>query len=63
MQYLLMGIIAGSLTPFQTAVNSKLRQYVISPFLSSLISFLIGTIFLTIVILASGGLTSAGSWE
>lgn len=55
MQYLLMGIIAGSLTPFQTAVNSKLRQYVISPFLSSLISFLIGTIFLTIVILASGG--------
>lgn len=52
---LLIAIIAGSLIPFQTAINARLREYVISPFLSSLISFAIGTIFLTIVILVSGG--------
>jgi transporter family-2 protein len=55
MELLMLGLIAGAVVPFQTAVNSRLRTYVISPFISSLISFLVGTTFLIVVTLISGG--------
>lgn len=38
----------------QTAINSHLRKFVGSPFFASMISFLVGTIFLASIILISG---------
>lgn len=55
MGLLMLGLVAGAVVPFQTAVNSRLRTYVISPFVSSLISFMVGTIFLLVIIILSGG--------
>lgn len=55
MGLLMLGLVAGAVVPFQTAVNSRLRTYVISPFVSSLISFMVGTIFLIVIIVLSGG--------
>jgi transporter family-2 protein len=43
---LILGIFAGAVIPFQTSINSHLASYVKSPFLSSLISFSVGTLFL-----------------
>ena len=55
MWYLLPIFLLGVLTPIQTAANSRLRQYVVSPFIASLVSFSIGTIFLLIVTLCDKG--------
>ena len=46
MWYLIPIFLLGVLTPIQTAANSRLRQSVVSPFIASLVSFSIGTIFL-----------------
>lgn len=50
-----LGTMIGGLLPIQTAINSRLRQYVISPFISSLISFTVGTMFLLILNIVTGG--------
>ncbi|GEO78946.1 hypothetical protein FD29_GL001220 [Companilactobacillus mindensis DSM 14500] len=50
----LIPILMGSGLAMQTAVNSKLRSYVVSPYLASAISFTIGTIFLIVLTLISG---------
>lgn len=55
MWYLIPIFLLGVLTPIQTAANSRLRQSVISPFIASLVSFSIGTIFLLIVTLCEKG--------
>jgi Uncharacterized protein conserved in bacteria len=44
--FILLGITTGGFIPLQTSINSQLRNRVKTPFLSSLISFLVGTIFL-----------------
>jgi len=49
----LVPLLMGSGLAIQTAVNSKLRQYVKSPYLASTISFSIGTIFLIVLTLLS----------
>lgn len=49
-----LGVCIGGLIPLQTAVNSRLRQYVLSPFVSSFISFTVGTIFLLILSIFTG---------
>ncbi|MCH5307440.1 MAG: DMT family transporter [Prevotella sp.] len=49
MIYLLLIFLLGMMTPIQTAANSRLRQSVVSPFVASLVSFSIGTLYLTIV--------------
>ena len=49
MWYLIPIFFLGVLTPIQTAANSRMRQSVISPFIASLVSFFVGTIFLLIV--------------
>lgn len=49
----LIPILMGSGLAMQTAVNSKLRQFVVSPYLASAISFTVGTIFLLILTLIS----------
>ncbi|VDG22904.1 DMT family transporter [Lactiplantibacillus mudanjiangensis] len=50
----LIPILMGSGLAMQTAVNSKLRQYVGSPYLASTVSFTIGALFLVILTLATG---------
>ncbi|MEN2667310.1 DMT family transporter [Listeria aquatica] len=49
--FMLMGFIAGMLSPIQTSINGKLRMAVGSPFLASFISFLVGTILLFLICL------------
>lgn len=51
MLYLIIAFVIGLGIPIQTAINSRLRSYVLSPFVASFISFLVGTIFLSIVTL------------
>ena len=55
MLYLIPIFLLGVLTPIQTAANSRLRQSVVSPFIASLVSFSVGTIFLLIVTLCEKG--------
>lgn len=55
MWYLLPVFLLGVLTPIQTAANSRLRESVVSPFIASLVSFSIGSIFLMIVTLCEKG--------
>ena len=45
----------GFLTPIQTAANSCLRKWVISPMVASLVSFTVGTLFLAIVVFCERG--------
>lgn len=54
MFFALFGISIGIGLAMQTAVNSQLRKFVISPFLASMISFAIGCIFLTAATLLNG---------
>jgi len=51
---ILLAISIGAVFAVQTAINAQLRKFVISPFLASMISFVVGVIFLTITILISG---------
>ena len=55
MWYLIPIFFLGVLTPIQTAANSRLRQSVVSPFIASLVSFSVGTIFLLIVTFCEKG--------
>jgi Uncharacterized protein conserved in bacteria len=50
----LLPLLAGIGMTSQTAINSRLRYYVNNPFFASMISFLVGTIFLAILTLGSG---------
>lgn len=51
MFYFLFALAAGIVVPIQTAVNSRLRSYVLSPFVASFVSFSVGTIFLFFITL------------
>src|SRR5699024_9580336 len=46
-----LGIVIGSGMSFQSAVNSQLINYVLSPYIASMLSFLVGTILLAIIVL------------
>jgi transporter family-2 protein len=50
----LLGIGIGLSLAVQTAINSQLRKYVISPFLASMVSFLVAAVFLAITTIISG---------
>ena len=52
--FIILGITTGGFIPLQTSINSQLRDRVKTPFLSSLISFLVGTVFLIILSLLTG---------
>jgi len=52
---IIIGFIIGLLVPVQTSVNTRLRGVVGSPFLASLISFSIGSLFLLILVLVVDG--------
>lgn len=49
-----IGLTIGILLPMQTSMNSRLRSIVGSPFVASFLSFIIGTMFLTFILLVSG---------
>ena len=51
MVYLLLIFLLGVMTPIQTAANSRLRQSVVSPFVASLVSFTVGTLYLSVATL------------
>jgi bacterial/archaeal transporter family-2 protein len=50
----LIGILIGTGLSFQTAVNSQLRKFVISPYLASMTSFVIGALSLAVITLITG---------
>jgi len=50
----LLGIGIGASLAVQTAINSQLRRFVASPFLSSMVSFIVAAIFLAVTTLISG---------
>ncbi|MFP7255923.1 DMT family transporter [Terribacillus saccharophilus] len=50
----LLGIIIGAGLSVQTPINSELRKIVKSPVLSSMVSFIVGLIFLAIITIAIG---------
>jgi Uncharacterized protein conserved in bacteria len=52
--FFILGITTGGFIPLQTSINSQLRNRVKTPFLSSLISFLVGTVFLIILSVLTG---------
>lgn len=52
--FILLGITTGGFIPLQTSINSQLRNRVKTPFLSSLISFLVGTVFLIVLSVLTG---------
>ena len=49
----LVGISIGIGLAMQTAINSQLRKFVESPFAASMISFIVGTVFLTLAMVIS----------
>ncbi|MFC6180064.1 DMT family transporter [Lactiplantibacillus daowaiensis] len=66
---ILIGLTIGIGLPIQTSINSRLRESVGSPFLASLASFTIGTLFLAVVtlildhtLLFSAGLFTSQPW-
>ncbi|APX72448.1 DMT family transporter [Companilactobacillus allii] len=52
--FIALAIMMGLILPFQTAINSRLRGLVISPYLASLISFMVGAIYLGFITIISG---------
>ncbi|WP_125764752.1 DMT family transporter [Levilactobacillus mulengensis] len=48
-----IGIVIGIILSLQSAVNSRLRSFIGSPYQASFVSFTIGTLFLAVVMLAS----------
>lgn len=54
MPLLLLGVMVGAVTPIQTAVNSRLRMAVGTPFRASLVSFTVGTLVTLVASLTLG---------
>jgi len=48
---IIIGLVIGIGLPIQTSINSRLKRSVGSPFIASLISFTLGTVFLAIITL------------
>lgn len=52
--YLLIALLAGAMMPAQAAANNKMADFVDSPILAALVSFIVGTIALIVYLLLSG---------
>jgi transporter family-2 protein len=52
--YFLLALVAGAMMPTQAAINNKLAGYVQSPISAAFISFFIGTVGLSVYLIASG---------
>ena len=51
--YLLFGLVAGAMLPFQAGINAQLSQVVGSPLRAALVSFAVGTVALLILVAAA----------
>lgn len=51
---IILGFLAGVGLPIQTSVNTRLRKKVGSPFNAALVSFLVGLLFLSALLLVTG---------
>lgn len=51
MLLIIFTVFVGAMLPTQTAINSKLRSYIISPMLASMVSFSVAEIFLIVLTL------------
>ena len=51
---IILGFLAGVGLPIQTSVNTRLRKKVGSPFNAALVSFLVGLLFLSTLLLVTG---------
>ena len=51
---IILGFLAGVGLPIQTSVNTRLRKKVGSPFNAALVSFLVGLLFLSVLLLVTG---------
>src|SRR5699024_12067626 len=49
-----LGAAIGAGMSMQSAINSRLRVYVLSPFMATMISFIIETIFLSSIVMVNG---------
>lgn len=55
---MLLMVVAGAGIAFQAAINARLREWVLSPTLAALISFLVGSVALTLIV--GAGLAGRG---
>ncbi|HNB73268.1 MAG TPA: DMT family transporter [Acidobacteriota bacterium] len=56
-------LCSGILVTVQAAINAQLRTYVVNPFYSSLISFVVGTVALLVIALISNATGQTGNWR
>ncbi|HMW02059.1 MAG TPA: DMT family transporter [Acidobacteriota bacterium] len=56
-------LCSGILVTVQAAINAQLRTYVVNPFYSSLISFVVGTVALLVIALVSNATGQTGNWR
>jgi bacterial/archaeal transporter family-2 protein len=61
--WLSLALCAGVLIPVQAAMNAKLREFVLSPFYSALISFAVGTMVLILLVTLATVQGQPGSWR
>ncbi|MCQ9371085.1 DMT family transporter [Corynebacterium sp. 35RC1] len=61
MAWVLIGVVAGFLIPWQTVANNRLRMSTGTPFSASMISFAVGTLGLLLATLAAGSLGALSS--
>lgn len=61
MMWIVLGVVAGLVIPVQTVVNTRLRQSTGTPFSSSMISFLVGTLTLSVATVIATVATAGGS--
>jgi transporter family-2 protein len=59
--FLFIALLSGFVFPFQTGVNAQLRQWVGHPLLAALVSFSVGTLFLSLCPLVFG--LGLPSWQ
>ncbi|MEY4167213.1 MAG: DMT family transporter [Blastocatellia bacterium] len=60
--WLAFTLLAGMLIPAQAAINSKMRTYVLSPFYSAMINFMVGFLALIIITLLLVWRGQRGDW-
>lgn len=61
MMWIVLGVVAGLVIPVQTVVNTRLRQSTGTPFSSSMISFLVGTLTLSVATAIATVVTAGAS--
>jgi transporter family-2 protein len=58
---MLLMVVAGAGIAFQAAINARLREWVVSPTLAALVSFLVGGVALTLIVAA--GVAGRGQFD